>query len=80
MKRTMYEHGKPVTVLIVAKPCRQPLNRQPFPIYLPDGSRWTGRAPLNVLIRRLDGTVRGELVVRPYRGLRRTAAPDSWTC
>ena len=31
--------------------------------------RWNGRGPRNVLIRREDG----QLVVRPFRGLRRMA-------
>ena len=33
---------------------------------------WAGRGPRNVLIRRGDG----ELVVRPFRGLRRPAVAD----
>jgi acetyl esterase len=35
--------------------------------------RWTGKGPRNVLIRREDG----ELVVRPFRGLRRVSDPAS---
>ena len=33
---------------------------------------WAGRGPRNVLIRRGDG----ELVVRPFRGLRRPTVAD----
>jgi acetyl esterase len=34
--------------------------------------RWNGNGPRNVLVRREDG----RLVVRPFRGLRRTAGSD----
>jgi acetyl esterase len=34
--------------------------------------RWTGNGPKNVLVRREDG----RFVVRPFRGLRRTAGSD----
>lgn len=37
--------------------------------------RWTGRGPRNVLIRRADG----QLVVRPFRGLRKPADPPGGT-
>jgi hypothetical protein len=35
-------------------------------------ARWGGEGPRNVLVRRSDG----RLVVRPFRGLRRTAQLD----
>jgi hypothetical protein len=36
-------------------------------------ARWNGNGPRNVLVRREDG----RLVVRPFRGLRRTAGSDT---
>jgi hypothetical protein len=35
-------------------------------------ARWNGNGPRNVLVQREDG----RLVVRPFRGLRRTAGSD----
>ena len=35
--------------------------------------RWAGKGPRNVLIRREDG----QLVVRPFRGLRKDGDPDA---
>lgn len=35
--------------------------------------RWNGRGPRNVLIRRESG----DLVVRPFRGLRRVLSPST---
>lgn len=34
-------------------------------------TRWKGKGPRNVLVRRADG----QMVVRPFRGLRRIAGP-----
>jgi len=53
-KKTMYEHGNPVDVLI--KPTWGP------------GTPKVRLGRMNCLIRRQNG----ELVVRPFRGLRRT--------
>ncbi len=35
-------------------------------------ARWNGEGPRNVLVRREDG----RLVIRPFRGLRRSAGTD----
>lgn len=77
----MYERGQPVTVLVRARRHRasagSPPIFEPVPRKWPRGTervlRWSQvypLAPMNVLIRRADGTE----VVRPLRGLRREDA------
>ncbi|MEV0968492.1 hypothetical protein [Microtetraspora glauca] len=60
--RTYLEAGQPVTVLVWPYERRADLP-EPLPLVRPGP-----RAPRNVLIRRESG----ELVVRPFRGLRRS--------
>lgn len=65
--RTYLERGAPVEIVAQWSQRGAPLMDARYPISLT--SRIARGGPRNVLIRRPDG----ELVVRPFRGLRRAA-------